>query len=285
MIYWDNVDIIIGGTTGIVAENASLSSKNSLVPIYSIGNRGTHNISPNGPVTHSFSFSYVLTVNDDPNFFIASGIKNIADDTTYTPIPIEINGLTGFGYLKSLSYQARPNDIIRANATYESYINLSGSAYVDQSYSGDYKNTNNIAHGWTTYFSTQNGYFEAPIYNLNYEFESNWSPRYTIGKKEAAQVTFLSAREIVSIDQETYTPIQFSGEDGLGSILENNTSGLDFMTLGIVGFSEYDTGIKPSTGDYTNMPINLSGCKISESNTEAKINDILSNKVTLIKYY
>jgi len=285
MIYWDNVDVIIGGSTGIMADGASLSSKNSLTPVYSIGNIGTHNIVPNGPIINEFSFSYSPLVNGDPNFDIANGIKELTNHL-YTGVTIEVNGITGFDCrLKSLSYQIRPNDIVRANATYESFVNTSGDAFANHSYSGDYKNKNDIAHGWTTYFNTQSDYFEAPIYDLSYSFETNFSPRYTLGRKEAAQVSFLSATERVDIDQDTYSPIQFSGEDVFTSLLANNTSGLDFMTLNIVGYSEYDTGVKPFTGDYTNMTINLSGMKVAQSNVGAKINDILANKLSLIKYF
>lgn len=281
MVYWDNCDVLINNS-GILTENATISSENNLRPVYSIGNIGVHNLSPTGPTRHTISFNYILQTNNDPSFFIFSGIKT-NNNNPYTGVTIEINGITGFNcLLTSLSYNIRPNDIVKASATYETYENLSGH-FQEQQYSGVY-NTD-VAHGWTTYLSSPNGYYNSPIYSLNYSASSNFSTRFTLGKKEPAQISYLSSNEKIQIDQENYTKIKFSGQNALGSILDNTETGLDFFSLNIIGFSEYDTGVKPFSGAYSHIPINLSGFKIYQSDVNAKLNDLLTNNVSIIKFY
>lgn len=282
MVFFENVDILINNS-GILADSASISSENNLKPIYSIGNKGTHNLSPAGPIKHTINFSYLLTVNQDPNFFIASGIKN-NNNNPYTGVTIEVNSITGINcLLKSISYNARPNDVVRANAVYETYQDISGGFQETQAYSGQY--LTDVAHGWATYFSSNESYFTNPIYDLSYSYDVDWSVRYSLGKKEPVQISYISSNEKIELDQENYTKIEFSGQNALGTILENTETGLDFFSLNIVGFSEYDTGVKPFTGSYNHLPLNLSGFKIYQSDVNAKLNDILSNKVSIIKFY
>jgi len=282
-VLWDNIDVLIG-STGLMCDSVSIESENNLRPIYSIGNKGTANLSPSGPIKHTINISYVPIIDQDPNFHVASGIKNLSDDSSYDPVVLEVGTLTGFGYLRSLSYSARPNDVLRANATYESFVNLSGT-FSEQTYSGDYKNKDNVAHGWTTFFSNQGNYYDSPIYNLQYNFNSQWAPRYTLGKNEAVQITHLSSREQVDLEREDYRHIQFSGEDSFDSLVSNNSTGIDFLSLDIVSYPEYDDHTKPTTGSFTHLPINLSGFKITQSNVNARLNDLIKNNISLSRFY
>jgi len=282
MIYFDEVDVLINNT-GIYCDSATIGSENNLLPVYSIGNsRGQFN--PNGPIKHNLSLSYLLSVDQDPSFAIASGIKELTNDSSYTPITIEVNNLTGFYLLKSYSMAIRPNDLVRVNAQYESYWEMSGD-FGSQTYSGDYKDHTRLAHGNVTYLSTDLSYSEMPIYSIGYDFSAEWRPQYSMGKKYPVDKKLISASERIDIEKDTYTKIEFSGQEATNSFLANTTTGLDFMTLNTMCFSEYDTGVKPFTGDYVNMSINLSGFRIIQSDVEAQINDLMSNRVSMRKFY
>lgn len=282
-IYFDNVDVLINNT-GIWCNNASINTNNSLEPIYSIGKIGTHKMAPNGPTKHTFSFSYLVGINQDPNFEIISGLKQLQNEENYKPITVEINGITGFAYLTSYSFGVRPNDLIQANVTYDSFLPLSGN-FSEQQYSGDYKNHENIAHGNTTYLSTDQSYSEFPIYELNYQFQAEWNPKYTLTKHYPVGVNFMGASERIGIEKDSYTKIEFSGAESTSSFLAATTTGLHLMALNAMCYSEYGQTDKPTTGNYTNMAIDLSGFTVTETNVAAQINDLMANNVVLERYH
>lgn len=278
-IVFDKCDVFVNNT-GVLAESVSINSNNSLTSVYGIGRAGA-NITHAGPVAHSISMNYLVQVDNEPNFLIASGLKNLIDDSSYKPITLEVCGVTGFGFLQSYSLSVRPNDLARAHVNYVSYVPLSGSPS-EQGYSGNYGGYNNFAHGWSTFISDGNGYMQSPVYDLSYAFNAEWAPIYTLIRDDATEVKYISSREQVSMSRRDYTQVQLSGQKG--EDLFNNGS-VEFLTLGVVcSGSDYEQGVNP-TGIYTKLNVNLSGFKVTETETSVGVDDVLRNDVTLIKYY
>lgn len=124
MIWYDRCEISVGGT-GLYAESVGLSLSNSLEPIYTVGNAGIGNQSPNGPIQASFRMNYFVRVSAEPAFQIINQIKEVGN--SHGGVQIVFGGITGYNcYLNSYNIKAAPNSLNMANAGYISFIPVSG---------------------------------------------------------------------------------------------------------------------------------------------------------------
>jgi hypothetical protein len=282
-VIFDSVDILINNS-GVLATNASIRSRDRIVPIQSIGRVTPVNHVRAGALEHDLSFSYALQLDHEPNFGIVSGLKNSLNLTGYDPIIVEIGGITGSCFLDSFGFSIQPNNTVMANVSFKSYENLSGT-FQEKAFSGNYGSLSNIGHGWSTYLTHRESYFDAPIFSLNYGFKANWEPQYSLNSQGPVQVTYLGGEENLSILQDEYTTINFSGLETSMSIFDFSTNtGLDMVSLDIVGTSEYDKPLNPSTGNQTRIVLDLSGMFLENSSVRASLNDFMKNSLNFVKY-
>lgn len=290
--------------TGIMAQNVTLNSSNSVVPVQSVGKRGFDRYVPNGPVTHTLSIDYVLKTEREPNYQIYNSLKNLSDSSSHSPALISIGGITGNFYLNSYSVSSSPNNISKAQASYVNF-DLSLSGYLNDSkqdnysilttesgedietedglslfmtegsldYAGDY---DGFANGWTTFLYENAELSQDPVYDFGYSFQAEWEPTYLIGSKTASQVDLMNYRESISLIREVYTKPKYSGED---IYLSQNESG-DFdgtnrdLDLRIYGLYRLCNG----TGDF--LSFSLSGANITSSTVNFQLNDMVLTETT-----
>jgi hypothetical protein len=281
--YFDNTDVLINNS-GVLASNASITSKNNIRPIQTIGRVGSSVNAPSGPIEHIIRMNYAVQLGHEPNYGIVTGLKVATDTTGYSPTILEVNGVTGFGFLNQYNLTIEPNNVTTASAEYVSYFNLSGD-FRDQVYSGNYGDFDKVGHGWTTYLTQGQSYSESPVYSLSYSFRADWEPVYTLGRKEPSQVLYLGGEETLSIEKDDYTHIKFSGEKSEDFFSSTTVTGLDMISLDVVGTSEYDVSANPNTGVYTHLIINLSGMYLNNSSIKAQLNDFLRNSLEFSKAY
>jgi len=265
-LFFDEIDAIIAGS-GILAESASISSENSLSPLYVLGNKGIINQSPSGPLRSSFSFNYVLESNYDPVQNIVSYLKTGRETTNYESTIVSLGGITGNCFLDSYSLKSSPNDVTKANVSFISFLPLTGFLQ-DKKGNINYNssNTSGISHGWTTYFSNINN----KIYEMDYSFKPNWEPVYTLGSVFPRQIQFLGAQEDMSFVKDIYTGIQFSGQNATGYF---NFTGLQ-TTVKLFGLM--------NSNSYT---IEISGSKVKNTQVNASLDDIVRVSSSVSKYY
>lgn len=264
--------------TGIMAQNVTLNSSNSVVPVQSVGKRGFDRYVPNGPVTHTLSIDYVLKTEREPNYQIYSSLKNLSDSSSHSPALISIGGISGNFYLNSYSVSSSPNNISKAQASYVNFdLSLSGNLNDNIDNSVEYVGeTTGFANGWTTFLYENAELSQDPVYDFGYNFQAEWEPTYLIGSKTASQVDLMNYRESISLIREVYTKPKYSGED---IYLSQNESG-DFdgtnrdLDLRIYGLYRLCNG----TGDF--LSFSLSGANITSSTVNFQLNDMVLTETT-----
>lgn len=281
MIRFDKCQVLINNT-GILANSANISSENSLQPIKSVGYRGVSSMTPVGPIGHSIDINYTVQLDKDPNFLTVSGLKEY-NSGTLTPSIIEIGGITGFGYISNYSFNVTPNNVINANVSFACYNDFSGDLK-EMQYSGNIGNDQNIAHSWSTFFNSNNNYISNPILNLDYSFQANWQPIYTVLHKEARHVELISAEERVSITKGDYTKINYSGQKSEDVFSLESGDNLDLAGLNILSSNQYEIEA-PDLNNITKLSLNLSGFDITSSVVNAQVENVIYNTVNMIKYY
>lgn len=282
-----------------MAQNVTLNSANSVIPIQSVGKRGFFDYIPSGPVTHTLSISYVLKTESEPNYQIYNSLKNLSDSSSHVPVNIKMGGISGDFYLNSYSVSSSPNMLSTAQANYisfsktldgylndakqsnyeflttesgEDFITEDGSALIITEGSLDYVGEyTGLANGWTTFLYENGSIAQDPVYDFNYSFQAEWEPSYIIGSKIPSQVDLMNYRESISLVREVYTKPKFSGEDIYLS--QDETGNFDGtakdLNLRIYGLYQLCDG----NGDYLSFA--LSGANITSSTVEYKLNDLI----------
>lgn len=291
MLYFQECNVTINGT-GLVCEAAQIDSKNSLTPIYVLGKKGTISQSPNGSIENVFNINYYIDLKREPSYGISNQIKTLTDDGSYSGVAIAVGGITGRScFLNSYSFSVQPNDLIRANATYTSFRPLIGNlAFL----SGDYYNTiQTLGHAWTTYALSTGNVTSLPVYKLDYNFQAEWKPTYTISRPYPVQVNLMSASEEISVLIDRYYDIRFSGESPMLRLFSGgaiNDSGIKVSGLAVLctgGNLASGSGYAQSFGfeNVAGMVINISGFRISNVNINAQVDDFVNNRTTFKRYY
>lgn len=270
MIRFDNIDIIIG-TTGVLADSASISSSNNLQNFYSVGNYESL-IAPNGAISNNISIDYTLKANEDILFNYISQVKqNISG---IAPIRIEIGGLYTNGYPTSLKMSSSENSPISCSISFVCFSELSGT-YESKRQSISYdKNRENIAHSWTTYFLTNSSLYPS-IYEFSYDISISWNPIYICGSKTPYSVLLNEAEENISFVTDAYIPIDFSGASLVNRGILNNLPN----SLQLNGLSYLWNASSPS------IAFDLRNMRIKSIDSSFAVNDFGKFRVNAVKYY
>lgn len=265
-VYFNNIDVKIQGS-GILAESASISSKNSTQPVFTVGKIGQRGNAPFGPLTCSYNFSYFPELDNEPNRFISNTIKDMTNDL-YSGVDIEVGGFSGSNcYLTRYNLEADANDPVRATANFISFGPISGAAANKLTTAPFYNRNNYLAHGWSVYITDTGDFLTPnPTYNFSYSFDCNWNPVYIMGQTKPCNIRLMSATENVAFTRDVLTHILHSGVN-LSSYLE--TTG-DCRMLNI----EFAYDSSPNTL-LPSIRIPVSGFSITTSEIQAQTDDFL----------
>lgn len=267
--------------TGIMAQSVTINSSNSNVAIKSLGKKGFSKYVPSGPVTHTISLDYTLKTEKEPNYQIYNTIKSYINSSSFSPVTIQVGGISGSFYLESYSVNSSPNNLTTAKASYVSFQESLSGYLNDQKDTGiDYVgNSTGFANGWTTYFYENETVTSNDVYDFNYSFQTNWQPTYLIGRRTPSQVDMISFQESISVVRDIYTKPQFSGEElYFSQNITGNFNGTNRNSeLRIYGLYK----LCGETGDYLNF--NLSGSDIMSSTINYSLNDLILTETNATK--
>ena len=284
MLYFDNCDVRINGT-GVLADSASINSRNSISPAYSLGFKYPLNQVSEGPIETNIGVSYFMIISGDPIFPIVNTLKNLDPSVPYSGISgVLIGGVTGFNcYLNSFSIRSNPNELTKVNASFITFNSLSGqfrNKTSPQIIFGD-GSESSLGIGWTTLILSGNSYQTNPIYELNYNFNAIWHPVFLLGSQTPSQVILQGISERISFAREQYFHVNYSGEVPYG--VETNKMINGFPDQSSITFSGYGTG--SLVNNFPPLTINISGSRIQSSDVQARIDDFVRTTTTITNYF
>jgi len=278
-INFDNCDVAIN-KSGILAQNASISTNNSIEAAYCLGYVRPINQLPFGPIQTTFNASYIPEISQEPNYAVVNKIKVMLNDSGYMGEKVELAGLThNYCYLDDYSLKVSTNNLVEAGVSYSTFWELCGDLR-QKSNRIDYINRGNVCHSWTTQILGSGDYLLRPVYDFNYDFKVSWQPIYIIGSKSPTEVKLLGAQESISFMMDIYRNISFTGEDVYGNLLEGNGGNIQFKNLSIMCSDGCG-----STGDDGSLSINISGFKIKSVNPAVQVGQFLRVQYQASKYY
>lgn len=281
MIYFNECDVLINGS-GLLFDSVLLSTQNSILPVYVLGNKGVISQTSSGPLKTNIQVSYLLEVGNEPIYGIVSGIKNSHSNFNNNNFILNIGGLTGYVYLESYGVRVEPNDLVKAVASFVSYEPISGY-FTGSIGSTSYNLTkgSGLGHSWSTDLFFRDSSVVDPIYGFDYSFKINWLPVFVLGNKNQVQMHFLGAEESMSFIKENYSGATISGDNAVyllknidkirlnsfSNILKSSknapttsfsapniqTSGLDFIISGMIVTS---TQLSENVGDFVKSTVN-----------------------------
>ncbi len=187
---------------------------------------------PNAGLKTSLLISYI-TENNDPSFVAASAMK--LSQTSVSPIPIFMGGLTGNFYLESYKISCLPNEPVKTLANYLCFNQLPSFTGFQTQATGALTGYNllsgsGIIHYWScnAVSDTNTGSLLQFAYNLRAGIE----PTYIIGSNEPSQVNLLSLQEEFDLMMEAADVLKYGPQDApnyfgnFDKILLNNISSL-----------------------------------------------------------
>lgn len=271
---YDQVDVLINNS-GILAYDATITSSNSLKPVYILGRKNSLGQVPNGPVRSSINLSYLIETFNDHGYNRIQYLKTGHENFNYPNDTLVIAGLTGQGYLSSYSFSAAPNEPIFSTCSYECFVDLSGDL-TQKSASTRYNTSSGsgLAYGMTCFAFTSGNYAVIPEYDIKYNFKADWSPIYVLGSKSPSQVQFLSAEETFSITRDVYTGMQFSGQAATGYFRATGNTDIDLIGLGYLN----------NDARYL-MSFNISGAQVVSHTVRISNSDIVKVETVAKNYY
>ena len=292
MLISDLIDIAINGS-GILAEDFTLSSSNSLESIYEVGRRGVASISPNGPLINTFKFSFLPEIGNNPVHSGVAILRNLltgdnmySNHQLYSGVKIEFAGITGFScFPESYSVNVEPNQPVRANASFVSYHPLSGTITRARAYNDDnrkkYNTTSGIAFGWSVFTTNSANNLVSRTYGMDYEFNAEFEPTYQFGNTVPQQINFMGANERISFVRDDFVKVFHSGcfawasgDCYSGVVVDSGTYDnlIDLYTM------QY---IYPNNTDLRSMQFDISGAKVTNTDLSVRIDDYLRSVTTI----
>ena len=271
---FDNIDILVSNS-GLLATDASISQTNSLIPGYSLGKFWAVNQPPDGPIKSTFSFSYYPSVTGEPSYDILNTLRGLSEDILYSGTKIEIAGITGYNcYLRGYEIQSSPNNLVRANAVYDTFVPLSGQITSKTGTTDFYRYNDRVAHGWTTYISSSGNRLIAPTYSFDYKFNANWGPIYILGQKDPYEIHFLGGTEEMSFVRDSFTHIQFSGEEVTGTYITGDWA-IELFNYKLIA-TQSNSGA---------LSFDISGAKITDTKLVAGVGDFVKTATSIRRFY
>lgn len=268
MLNFNNIDVIVNGT-GIVAESASIDNSNNTTPAYSLGYGGVFASPQTGPIINKINLSYLLELGTESNFAVVNDIKN--NPTGHTGINISLANLTGINcYLNSYQLSIIPNDTIRANVSYTTFRDITGS--LGSKNPNTRYTTGKFGHSWSTSLSPS-------LLELSYGFQVDWEPVYIIGSgNKPVDVLFNGANESFEVISEQVHQIKHSGQPIEESVLFTSPINA-VVTLYPQEWINNTAITNPS------LNLNMSGAYINSQTVNAGLDDIVRVKMLANKYY
>lgn len=252
----DNIAVVFNGS-GILAESATITTRNTLNPVQSLNRHGSIKQSPRGGLESTFNISYFVEISD-PILrhvgFLRTGVQNFHFDGQV----VSVGGITGNCYLTNYNIKIEPNKIGRATVGFSSYNDLSG-------YLQNTPSTINFAvlggtgllHGYSTFIPDKTNYTTSKTYDFEYGITMNWNPVYVIGNPFPNQVNLMGGVETFSITKDYYTGVKFSGSFATGAWKMNGHQATINELRNV------------STNDsYESFLINMSGAQFNEVRVE-----------------
>lgn len=271
---YTDVNVVINGS-GIMADSASVSTRNDLQEVYILGRKGIVGQVPKGPLQSSFSVDYYLKTSHDHALNTISVLRTGHNTINYPPDMISIGGITGASYLSKFSISVDPTLPVKAKCDYICFDQPSGtlSSKLTDNISYNISNISGIAHGYTSYVTSSTNYVTGRVYNFDYSCDINWVPVYILGNKFPVQVQFQSAKESFSLTSDVYTGIQFSGQPLSGNLNLADAT-VDLYGLGFIkGVNNYLT------------QISLSGAIVKENETSVQLDDFVRIKTNAENFF
>lgn len=271
-MYFTNASVIIDGYA-FLAENATINSENSIAPIYALGHSKIVPFSPSGPVRSSISINYIIDLNVDNALIVVNNLKSNISNTS----SVSINGLTTISYLESFSFKITTNELIKANANYLCFENVSNTFTSDIITSLDTNSTlsdqTGLAHGWTSYLTDADNVKTIDIKELSYNFKVNYEAIYPIGNKLPTQVLFLNAQETINFITQDFRAITFDS-----SKVQDYFAATKYIKL-----SNYQSLYSSSNNHSYN--IDISNAKIKSNQMDSQLDNYTLINTTAIKNY
>jgi hypothetical protein len=258
---YDKINVAVNGKY-ILSESVSINQESPQKPLYSLNKKSPYDNSPTN-LRNSINMSYLIEPSQDPAYLLISGWKQ-NNTTGNLTCSINIGDVFITGYLNNYSFDIIPNQGINAQASYLSFVELTGNftnQNPDNATLYNLQNSTGIAHYWSANLTSGTAFTNIDNHNilqLNYSFTSNILPSYKLGSAFPAQVSVLDAVEEINIVNEVQNNILFSGQsydrifNGVDNVRLKNLSSLwgdvnkqiDFSISGFeVNSSKNDIGI------------------------------------------
>jgi len=278
VLYFDNIDAVVNGT-GILVEQATISSQNYLDPAYILEKRGELSQPVTDSIRHTLDLSYFVEVDNEPNLEIVNSLKQFReDDYQASPYVIEVGGVSGEYFLQDYRTNFVPNKITKASVTFVGFTPTSG--YLQPKKTGvqkvNYNKSSSFSNGWTTFASNSGNYFQLPTLDLQYNFRAAWNPIYTIGSKYPKQVQLLNASELAVFTREEFHHVTFSGQP-VGEAMSQFSADKTFDALTVNYLCD--------SSNSEQLSFDISGSVIVRTSIQAQVGDVVRTKVAVNRNY
>ncbi len=272
---YNKINVMINNQT-VLAESLSLTQSSEQRPIYLLNNSRPYDNSPT-VVKNSINLSYLIDPGDEPNYLIISGWRN--NITGNLNCTLNIGDILIPAHLNSYSFEILPSQVIKAQASYLSFQELTGNFTNQNTNDSDLYNLENstgIGHYWAVGFTSGTEFVNIENNNIlqcNYSFQSNVLPSYKLGSYSPCQVSVLDATEEINVVSETQNQIKFSGQN-YNTIFSNGIDNLRIRPLSYLWDSNSNK-----------IDFSLSGFEIQTNKSDISINNLIVFEYNLKKYY
>ncbi len=209
MISFSNLDVGINGI-GVACEGVTISTDTPISPNFSLGNKRSIARTPNGGIKSTFQFNYIIDLANDPTLSLISSLRQLHESFTYPNYQLAVGGVSGVGYLSSLSLGLTTAEKIKSTAEYTVFTPLSGYLQdTNHQFTYEITDSTRVPHSNYVTFGYSNLY--VPVWDFSYTFKANYAPIYALGSKEPIQVQTFDAQEAVSLMVDSYTGLLMTG--------------------------------------------------------------------------
>ena len=293
MIYFNDVEVTVNGT-GILANSASISSRNQIQPVRVLGRKGIAFQAPAGPIQSDFNISYMPETDNEPNYNIVKALQAYGgtggNQFQNRGVIVEIAGVSGYCYLNGYNLSVSPNAPAEASVSFVAYKKVTGSLrrkgdYPHAAVTYNAQNSDRLAHGWTTYFTTEAETRTNQIYDFGYDFSINWQTAHALKETAPYSVRFMSAEETITITRDITSDMvwsdvtPYSGTPATGVLFPNKRPGKS-TTINL-----HSVGLLCDQSDDKKLSFNTSGAMVTQHDGNVAMDDMVKNTVTIKNYY
>ena len=295
-LFFNKCNVAVNGS-GVMAESASIKTKNSLQPIRSVGKKGIIYQAPNGPLTTTYNISYIVETNNEPNYNIVQALRSIENSFHNKGVVVEVGGISALCYLQTYSLTSAPNRPVKARVSYQSWKPTTGSLSENTISPVSYNSqrSSGIAHSWTSYVTTSATALTNKSYGFNYDFSMTWQPAFAFGRTDPYDVRFINATETINLTKDASYDVVFSGSSAAVALLSSG----ELVKEGEIRKVPSDKSIKiqsvgilcevgrwqDQSSYFSTLSFDMSDSTIVSSNTTASLDDLVKTELTLKNYY